>query len=187
MTNTSTNVRMIAELGVALALALILNMFKLFQMPYGGSVSLEMLPIVIMAFRWGIKSGILAGAGYGLLRLATGATAIHWVQYLLDYPVAFASLGLAGIFASWVNKSDNKVPPIVYGILVGTLARFVAHFTSGLVFFGEYAPEGQSEFMYSLIYNTTFLAPEGLITMIAVSLLALNKSSSEFFTTSTYS
>ena len=52
--------RMMAELGVAVALAVVLNFLKLWRMPQGTSVSLEMLPILIIAFRWGAGAGMFS-------------------------------------------------------------------------------------------------------------------------------
>jgi hypothetical protein len=46
--------KVIAEIGVAAALSWVLGMVRLFKMPQGGSVSLEMVPILYMAFTRGI-------------------------------------------------------------------------------------------------------------------------------------
>ncbi len=181
MSNNSSNIRMLAELGIAIALALLLDFLKVYQMPYGGSVSLEMLPIFIVAFRWGLKGGLLAGTGFGLLQLVTGPYVVHWVQFFLDYPIAFGGLGLAGIFAGYVQKQQNVVAPIVAGVLLGGVARFVAHMIAGVVFFGHFAPEGQSPVVYSLLYNMSYMVPETIITIVVIVILAMHRRSNEFF------
>ncbi|WP_331446056.1 energy-coupled thiamine transporter ThiT [Natranaerobius thermophilus] len=178
MENVSKNVRILAETGIAVALALLLSMIKLYTMPQGGSVSLEMLPIFIIAFRWGLKPGILAGVTFGTLQLAVAGFIVHWIQFFLDYPVAFAGLGLAGTFSSWIrkaNSSANIILPIVTGVILGGMVRFVSHFLAGAVFFGDYAPEGQSVWMYSLLYNSSYLVPELIITIIVIVLLTLTR------------
>ena len=77
----------------------------------------------------------------------------HWAQFLLDYPIAFAMLGLAGLF----RKN------IYLGAVTGSLARFICHFLSGIVFFASYTPEGQSPYIYSMLYNASYLAPDMII------------------------
>ena len=78
------------------------------------------------------------------------------MQVLLDYPVAFGLLGVAGFF--------QRSP--VIGIIVGGLARFLAHFVSGVVFFAAYAPEGTSPAIYSAVYNGSYMLPEVLISIV---------------------
>jgi thiamine transporter len=50
-------IRIMTEIGMAVALAAIFNFITLWRMPQGGSVNLEMLPILIIAFRWGAGPG----------------------------------------------------------------------------------------------------------------------------------
>ena len=58
-------IRIMTEIGMAVALSAILNFLPLWRMPQGGSLSLEMLPILIIALRWGAGPGMMAGAVYG--------------------------------------------------------------------------------------------------------------------------
>lgn len=147
------NLRVIAQIGVALALAAVLSMVKLFQMPQGGSVSLETLPIIIMALLYGPRIGILTGFMYGLFQLLLGPFIVHPIQLLLDYPLPFAALGLAGIW--------KKRQPL--GIAVGFAFRLSFHVISGAVFFAEYAPEGVPVWQYSLGYNSSYIVPEAIL------------------------
>ncbi|HHY36204.1 MAG TPA: energy-coupled thiamine transporter ThiT [Firmicutes bacterium] len=156
------SLRTMAEIGVMVAVALVLNFFRLFQMPQGGSVSLEMLPIFIVALRWGTLPGIIAGALFGVAQLFFGASIYYPLQVILDYPLAFALLGLAGAFPR---------RPLL-GITIGTVGRFLAHVISGVAFFAEYAPEGTNVWVYSLGYNLTYIVPELLLCGIAVYFLA---------------
>lgn len=149
--------QLVAEGGVAAALSLALSYLNLFRMPQGGSVSLEMVPLFIYAARWGLWPGVLAGVASGLLQAMAGGYVVHWAQGLLDYPVAFGVLGVAGAFAS-----------AEVGVIAGSLLRLAAHWLSGVVFFAEYAPEGQSATLYSLVYNATYLVPEALISLVVV-------------------
>ncbi len=149
-----------AELGVAIALAAVLGQVRLFTMPQGGSVSLELLPIVFVAVRRGVVPALVAGGVYGLLQLILpGAFVFHPAQALLDYPLAFAALCAGGLVAVTGWRSLG----LAVGLAVG--ARFVFHFLSGLVFFAEYAPEWEAPWLYAITYNLLYLVPEGLLTM----------------------
>lgn len=159
--------RMLAEIGVAVALAVVLNFLKLWRMPQGGSISLEMLPILIIAFRWGAGAGMFSGLAYGLLQLMFGAYIIHPVQLIMDYPLPYMVLGVAGMFTI---RKEGVLKPIkmFWAVLVAGALRLVIHILSGVIFFGSYAPEGQNVWVYSTIYNATFLIPTIIITYIVV-------------------
>jgi len=151
---------LIAEGGVAAGLSLALSYLKLFQMPQGGSVSLEMVPLFIYAARWGLWPGVAAGVASGLLQAMMGGYVVHWLQGLLDYPIAFGVLGVAGAFA---------VAEV--GVVVGSALRLAAHWLAGVVFFAEYAPAGQSPAVYSLVYNLAYMVPEAVLSIAVVWLL----------------
>ena len=83
-------VQTLAEIGIAVALAAVLGQLRFFVMPQGGSVSLELLPIIFVAVRSGVVPGLTAGLLYGLVQLfLPGAFVYHPVQAALDYPLAF--------------------------------------------------------------------------------------------------
>ena len=151
--------RMIAEVGITIALASVLHMFKLWQMPQGGSITLgTMVPLFILAFRRGPLIGSLAGALYGIFEgwiLSGGKNFYYPAQVILDYPVAFGLTGLAGFFP--------RTP--AFGVVVGSVARYLAHVISGVLFFGQYA-KGQPVLLYSLGYNAFYLGPDFLIAIV---------------------
>ncbi|AZR72951.1 energy-coupled thiamine transporter ThiT [Anoxybacter fermentans] len=158
-------IRMMIEMAVAVAIALILNKLVLFHMPQGGSVNLEMLPIIFIALRWGVGAGFLTGAAHGLLQMIFGAYIVHPVQLILDYPLPFALLGLAGLFKTQLD-GDKGAINIILGTVIGVFGRFLSHLISGVVFFGEYAPEGQNVWVYSAIYNASYIIPSLLISLV---------------------
>jgi thiamine transporter len=163
--NAFRDTRVLTEAALAVALAFVLGFVVLFKMPFGGSVSLEMIPLILLALRQGWKVGIVAGAAYGLLDLAIDPYVVHPVQLLLDYPLAFGVLGLAGLFKPTVKGA-------VMGATVAVLARFVCHFLSGVIFFASYAPEGMNPLFYSAAYNAAYLAPSlGIVIVVTVVLL----------------
>lgn len=156
--------RVLTEAALSVALAFVLSFIKLLDLPFGGSVSLEMIPLVLFALRHGAAAGMLTGAVYGMLSLISNPFIVHPVQLLLDYPVAFGALGLAGLFRPTTLGT-------VLGALLATAARFAAHFASGVVFFASYAPEGWNPFLYSAAYNAVYLVPSLVIAVVGVRLL----------------
>ena len=162
--NAFKETRVLAEAALAVALAFVLGLITVFRMPFGGSISLEMVPLILLALRQGPWVGIVAGAAYGLLDLAIEPVALHPVQVIFDYPLAFGVLGLAGLFQPTVRGA-------ILGTTVAVLARFLCHFVSGVVFFASYAPEGWNVYLYSAAYNAAYLVPSLIVALIAVTVL----------------
>jgi len=119
-----------------------------------------MLPMFIYGYFFGPAAGITAGTAYGLLQYFQDAYSVHWVQLILDYPVAFAMMGLAGL-------SRKNLP---LGALIGGAGRLLVHFICGFVFFAHYAPEGMNPIYYSLVYN---FSSTGIDTLICVAIAML--------------
>lgn len=161
------NLRIMVEVSLLVAAAVLLSFVKIFQMPFGGSVSLEMLPIFILAFRHGGKIGMFGGALLGVVKLLISPYIIHPVQLLLDYPVPFMLLGVAGFGILHERR--------VLGVAVGSFLRYITHVVGGFVFFGEYAPEGTHALVYSLGYNASYLIPEAIIAAVIIALLSRRK------------
>lgn len=162
--------KLMAEIGVAVALAFILDFLKIWRAPQGGSVALTAVPIIIIAFRWGLRPGIIAGTALGFLKLLNGYI-VHYAQAILDYPVAFLVIGFAGVFYQLYHKHKQKELYLILGICLAFLVRFSAHVLSGVIFFSHYAPEGTPVLVYALGYNMTFLIPETILTIVVVTIL----------------
>ncbi len=124
-----------------------------------------MIPIFWLALRRGWKIGIFGGAVFGVVDLAIEPFVVNPVQFILDYPLAFAVLGLAGFF--------QKYP--VVGVIVGGSARFLSHFVSGVVYFPEYAPPGMSPIVYSALYNGTYLIPSIIVCAVVIGIMQKSK------------
>ncbi|HWR62292.1 MAG TPA: energy-coupled thiamine transporter ThiT [Clostridia bacterium] len=162
-----TSTKMITEAGIMIAAAQILSYVKIFEAPYGGSVTAgSMIPIILFSLRWGTKAGLLAGIAYGILQFLLGGAiySYHIVSILFDYVVAFGLLGLAGLFRS-------SAKGVFLGASLGVLARFICHVISGVVVWASYAPEGMNPLYYSIVYNGSYLLPELAITLVIIGLL----------------
>jgi thiamine transporter len=154
---------------VAMGGALAYVSHSFFSLPQGGSINLGMVPIFWLALRRGPKIGIFAGAVLGVVDLAIEPFVVHPIQFVLDYPLAFACLGLAGFF----RKFSRAGPAI--GVAVGGAGRFLCHFTSGVVYFPNYAPAGMSPIVYSIVYNGTYMVPSIIICAATIVLLQRSK------------
>jgi thiamine transporter len=162
--NAFRDTRVLAEAALAVALAFVLGLITVFRMPFGGAISLEMVPLILLALRQGPWVGVVAGVAYGLLDLVIEPIALHPVQVILDYPLAFGVLGLAGLFQPTFRGA-------ILGTTVAVLARFICHFVSGVVFFSSYAPKGWNPYLYSAAYNAAYLIPSLIVAMIVVTVL----------------
>ena len=162
MSKGNFDTKVLAEMAITIALATVLSYIKIFNMPYGGSVTLgSMVPILLISFRRDIKVGVTTGIVYGFVQMFLDGWFYSPVGMFLDYPFAFGVLGLAGLF---------KKQPII-GVIIGLVGRFVGHFISGVVFFGMYAPEGMSPVFYSAVYNGSYILPEMVISAVLIYLL----------------
>lgn len=166
------SVRMIAEAGVMLALAFVLHLVKIYQAPQGGAVTAgSMIPLILFAIRWGVGPGALVGAVFGLLQLIVEPNVLAGISVtsvilsiLLDYIIAFGLLGLSGLYR-------KNAAGIFIGVFLGIFGRFVSHLISGVVIWGSFAPEGMNPWLYSLVYNGTYLLPELIISIVIIALL----------------
>ena len=149
----------LAEAAILIALSGALHLVRPFQMPFGGAVTLgSMVPILLFSLRRGVVFGILAGTIFGFIVLFQEPFIFHPFQVFLDYPLAFGLLGMAGLF---------KGSPIV-GVGFGIAGRFVAHFFSGVIFFAEFTPEGIDPYLYSALYNGSYLSAEFVISVALI-------------------
>jgi thiamine transporter len=172
-------VRLYAELALAVALGVVLDLVRipLPHLLYGGSVSLEGLPILVVAFRRGGAPGAAAGAVYGLMNFMLRPVVVHPAQLVLDYPLAFGLLGwgaglLGGPTVGWgTGRWWRGRLRIGAGVVLGNGLRLAAHFVSGIVFFAAYAPAGEPVWLYSLLYNASYMLPQAVLQILLAQVL----------------
>lgn len=156
----------------ALALAYLTSYIKLFEMPWGGSVTLfSMLFIVLIANWYGVKTGILVGFAYGIIQFIQEPYVLTFFQVCCDYILAFAALGVAGFFA----KSKYG---LVKGYIIAVLARGAFHAIGGYLYWMDYMPDNFPKALaslYPILYNYSYLLVEGVITVIIISIPAVSK------------
>lgn len=197
MANANKNrdaLRILVESAIMVALATVLSMIKVYEAPYGGSVTaLSMAPIIVLSMRRGVKTGLAAGFVYSLIQLLLGLNNVAWVPtptgivlcVLLDYIVPFTLLGLAGVLRN-VKFTGNDTANLLIAALLGTLLvcllRYFCHILSGVAVWYALDLEWYAEdpdhivhrygsWAFSAIYNGSFMLPETVATMVGVPVL----------------
>ena len=191
--NTNETTLKLTVSAIMIALATVLSLLKPFELPFGGSVTLfSFVPILFVGYAYGIRWGLCTGVVHGVLQMileissSISGCGFKWWQVLicalLDYIIAFAALGLAGIFK---NKISNKQLSFALGTLLACIVKYITHVISGYVLFGGYASDFFKEqsygeyflnlysgkilsLIYSIVYNALFSVPETIISIIMV-------------------
>ena len=166
-------VLLMMEISIFAALGFVLD-FISFRMPQGGSVSLVMIPIILIAFRRGTGAGVLTGILVGLLQIVSGFISVAplsfgfvVMQVILDYLLAYGVVGLAGVMRTkYMQHAQSKqtgkmLTARVVGVLVASALRYLVHVVTGILFFGMFA-EG-NVVIYSMVYNATYMIPVFLL------------------------
>ncbi|MDD4081292.1 MAG: energy-coupled thiamine transporter ThiT [Eubacteriales bacterium] len=180
VTNRSLTVRKLVESAILIGIATVLNEFVKFDVTwlYGGSVTLgSMLPLVLIAWRWGFRQGLLSCFVFSLIQLLLGIRNVTYGQNafqmlaiaFLDYILAYSAYSLGGLLRDWM---DNKPLALALGIVLAGAVRFLCHFISGWMIWDALWPneQGLSGAVYSLVYNGGYMLPE-VIVAVAIGLL----------------
>lgn len=198
-TNTSRT-HILTESAIMVALATVLSMLKIWEAPYGGSVTvLSMAPIIILSMRRGVKVGLFAGFAHSLIQLLLGLGTVAYVPtpmgilvcVLTDYILPFTLLGLGGIFRDvkfTKNSTTNLILAAALGALLVTVLRYACHIVSGAVIWyaldlewyaddPTYIVHKYGPWMFSMIYNGGYMVPEIITTVVGTPILtkALSK------------
>ncbi len=156
--------RLVTHISLAVAMSVVLQFLKLFQLPFGGSATLgSMLPIILISLLYGPYIGIFTGFVYGILNFIIGpAYILHPIQVLFDYTLPFMAIGLAGLF------KDNKF--LATSVAFG--GKFLCHFIAGVVFWGSYAADyNLTPVVYSFLYNGSYVLVDALICIAIISVI----------------
>ncbi len=167
-----SKIYVLAECAILVALGTVLSLLKLVDLPYGGSVTVaSMLPLLIISYRHGMVWGLGCGLVYGAIQQLLGLNTLSYFStfgsilavILLDYIVAFAVVGLGGMFRKAVR---NESVALAGGALVTGLLRYLCHVISGATVWAGISIPTKAAIGYSLIYNATYMIPETLVLML---------------------
>ena len=155
----------------SMALAFVTSYIKIFEMPWGGSVTLCSMLFIVMAANWyGVKTGVLVGLAYGILQFIQEPYVLSLFQVCCDYVLAFAALGVAGFFA-------RSPKGLIKGYAAAVLARGAFHALGGYLYWMSYMPDNFPQSLkgvYPIVYNYSFLLVEALITAAVISVPAVS-------------
>lgn len=163
----------LVESAIMLTLATILSVLKIVELPAGGSITIaSMLPIVIIAYRYGTAWGLGIGLIYGVIQQLFGLDNLSYFTtwqsivavILLDYIIAFAVIGLSGIFR---NKIKNQATAMMLGALLVCILRYICHVLSGATVWKGLSIPTSAALTYSVIYNATYMIPETIVLLVA--------------------
>lgn len=192
---------MLISLGTAISL--VSEWIPFLNLPFGGTVTLaSLLPLVLISYLYGIRWGLGSAFVYSLLQMAVGfktvsalflpdsdsymgSVGVALLILLIDYVLAFTSVGLAGIFRDRLSKKWA----LFFGSIFGLFLCYFFHTLSGTIFYGEWAKwfflESAAKDLaisswvmstfsgtglslaYSIIYNGLYMIPEIILTAIA--------------------
>ena len=158
-----TRLRSLTEGAILIALAEILSFLPLYKMPWGGSIDLAMLPIIVYCVRWGFGPGLIVSFAHGILQtLFEGGIAIGWESILGDFLIAYAILGVAGLCKGKFSLAT----------VAACVARFLVHYVVGATIWAAYMPETffgmtmTTPWFYSALYNGAYMLPDMVIILV---------------------
>ena len=159
MSSQHNKIVIMVEGALCVALSIVLSHFDLFRMPQGGTVDFELVPLMILTYRRGLKWGMFTGVLIGIVKILLGGYVLNPVQAFLDYPLAFMCVGFCAIH------------PKIIGFVIAACGQILCSIVSGAIFFAEYAPEGQNPWVYSFFYNAPVLGTKYLISWVVALIL----------------
>ncbi|MGG4166704.1 energy-coupled thiamine transporter ThiT [Rossellomorea vietnamensis] len=175
----NTRLVVLLEASLMAAFAVILDMLPSIKLSPSISISIAMVPIFLLSYRRGWKAGFLGGFVWGILQIALGDAWIATpVQMVIEYFIAFAFIGFAGIFAGKIQAAlgsglrSKAIVWVVIATFAGSLARYFWHFIAGFVFFAEYAPDDMSPLLFSFIMNGITMLGSALLCSIVLVFIA---------------
>ena len=173
-----TKTRKLVESAVMIALATVLSLLKLVDLPYGGSVTLaSMLPIALIAYRNGLGWGLGTGLAYGVIQQLLGLKTLTYFTgagsviavILLDYVLAFAVIGFSGVFR---KTGLSQATALTVGVTLGCVLRYICHVISGATVWAGLSIPTTAVLGYSFVYNATYMIPETIVTALAAFYIA---------------
>ena len=178
MTEKISATQRLVESALLIAMGVVLSLIKIIDLPYGGSVTIaSMFPVMLIAYRHGLGFGLVSATVFGGIQQLLGLKTLSWVStwqsvlavILLDYIVAFAVIGLGGLFRGRFGKRTNsQVYELLAGALLVCLLRYICHVISGATVWAGLSIPTRGAIAYSLAYNATYMIPETLVMCIVI-------------------
>ena len=155
--------------GVVCALTLVLASIRI-PLPTGSNITCgSWIPLMLLALVYDYRLAMLTGWVCGILAmiLIPGCQAVHWAQIFVQQLACFSCLGYAGVFGG------DKRWKAICGMALAVLIRCCGHVLSGVIFYSQNAWDGWGAWGYSLAYNLSSRLPEGILSILIISVLPL--------------
>lgn len=152
--DTQYNAKSLTYAAVCIALSFALSYIKFFSLPQGGSVTFaSLLPLALYSYMFGTRRGLIAGIVYGFLQFIQSPQFYEPMQVLLDYPIAFGAIGVAGIGRKFTFMKNDVIAQFATGTIIAVVLRYFAHVISGYYVFSSWAMEGYTALSWAFVYN----------------------------------
>ncbi len=173
--NGKFDAKRIAFAGVCIAMSFVLSFVKVSPVQSGGSITIaSFAPLLLYAYAYGALQGFTVGLIHGLLNFIESPWILTPATFVLDYLLAFASIGIMGFFGKMPRK-EKAVTPLVLGCICVFSARFLFHLASGMIYFMENsvwvdfpAWAMTNAFVYSFIYQCIYIPADALIATLVI-------------------
>lgn len=155
--------------GVVCALTLVLASIRV-PLPTGSNITCgSWIPLMLLALVYDYRLSILTGWVCGLLAmiLIPGWQAVHWTQIFVQQLVCFSA------WATPASSALRNGKRLFAAWFSAVFLRCCGHVLSGVIFYSQNAWDGWGAWGYSLAYNLSSRLPEGILSIVIVSLLPL--------------
>jgi len=169
-----SHTKTIVYAGILVAMSFALSYVKLFSLTSGSITLASLLPLMLFSYMFGIRKGLLVGAIYGILQFIQSPWFYHPAQFLLDYPIAFGGIGIAGLFKELKVLENKQILQFIFGAIVACVLRYFAHVISGIFVWGSGNPN-YTAVAWSFLYNS-FTFADIAICIVAGAGLFVSKS-----------
>ncbi len=172
MENRNQNLVAMVECALFVAAAIVLDFIKLYELPNGGSIKFVMLPLIVFALRRGFKWGTISGMLYLVISIILGREGIFYpgstatvviVCILFDYILAYATVGLAPVFAKMFKK---RIVGVGFATFMVCVVRFISHFISGATIWADFSNGAKGAILFSITYNGSYMLPIAVVCTI---------------------
>lgn len=168
MKNYKFSTKEIVVIAMFSAMSYMLSMIPIVKYINGGGINMfSMLPLLLVSIVFSREAGLTAGLITGIISMMMGGIIIHPAQVILDYILPYMALGISDI----LGKEDKK--KLALGCLIAVLLNVLSHFLSGVIFFGQFAPEGIGAVLYSFLYNFSGHGIEGILCIVIILMLPM--------------
>ncbi len=171
-------------LALALAIKGVSQLIPFSNLPYGGSITIILVPLCLVGLLCGPVWGIVVPVLFSVFNFLwdgvsswTANTNAVILTLFLDYIVAFGLCGVSSLFRKPFFEKKAYAP--LLAVLLAGILRLVSHFFSGVIVWNNiWDYEGpivmdwsKGGITYSLVYNTSYMIPTIILSLLVMAYL----------------